>query len=93
MSRAAKPGQQMAYLTIGYDHFLMDPAKAMKVAELMQHAVNVDWKWGASASRDNDTYEVEGPVNVEFRLVPTHKVRMSGGEAAPVKPTGSRLLR
>ncbi|MCD6663477.1 MAG: hypothetical protein LT082_08765 [Comamonas sp.] len=92
MTRAAKPGQQMAYLTIGYSHFLMDPAKAMKVAELMQHAVNVEWKWDR-ASGNHDTYEVEGPVNVEFRLVPADKVRMPDGEAAPVKSTGPRLLR
>lgn len=91
MSRAAKPGQQMAYLTIGYGHFLMDPAKAMKVAELMQHAVNVEWNF--ARTNDGDTYEVQGPVNVEFRLVPANKIRMPGGEAAPTKPAGPRLLR
>lgn len=92
MTRAAKPGQQMAYLTIGYQGFLMDPAKAMKVMEMMQHAVNADQKYDR-ADILNDTYEVDGPVNLQLRLVPAHKVRMPGGEAAPVKPAGPRLLK
>lgn len=92
MSRApAKAPTQMVYLTIGYSHFLMEPAKAMKVAELMQHAVNVDWEWDRS-DRNGDTYVVGDAVNVEFRLIPTSKVRMPNGEAVPT-PAKPRLLR
>jgi len=90
MSRATtKPAQQMAYLTIGYSHFLMEASKAMKVAELMQHAVDVEWKY----SGHNDTYTVGDPVNVEFRLVPANKIRMPHGETMPAPTPRQRLLR
>ena len=51
MSRAAsQPGQQMAYLTIGHSTFLLDASKAMKVAELMQYAVDGDWNYVSPVS-------------------------------------------
>ncbi|WP_416401906.1 hypothetical protein [Alicycliphilus denitrificans] len=92
MSRStAKPATQMAYITIGYSHFLMDASKAMKVAELMQHAVDVEWNY--SGRTNGDTYTVGDPVNVEFRLVPANKIHMPSGEPAPVHPARPRLLR
>ncbi|WP_448252860.1 hypothetical protein [Ottowia oryzae] len=91
MSRAtSKPATQMAYLTIGFEHFLMEASKAMKVAELMQHAVNTEWNY---ARCDQETYTVGNPVNVEFRLVPANKIRMPNGEVAPAPGARTRLLR
>ncbi|WP_423458001.1 hypothetical protein [Ottowia sp. VDI28] len=92
MSRApAKPAAQMAYITIGYSHFLMDASKAMKVAELMQHAVNTEWNYRPSA--DQDHYTVGEPVNVEFRLVRANQIRMPSGEPGPMPISKPRLLR
>lgn len=92
MARAPTKPVQMAYLTIGYSHFLMDSSKAMKVAELMQHAVNVEWEWD-HADRHNDTYVVGDPVNVEFRLVPANKIRMPHSDTTPATPAQRRLLK
>lgn len=91
MSRAStKPTAQMAYLTIGHGNFLMEASKAMKVAELMQHAVNAEWDW-KHEGRDY-RYTIGNPTNVEFRLVRADQVHMPQGEAMPAaaKP---RLLR
>ena len=92
MSRATAKPTQMAYLTIGYSYYLMDSSKAMKVAELMQHAVNVEWEWN-HADRHNDTYVVGDPVNVVFRLVPASKIRMPKAEATPTTSAQRRLLK
>ena len=91
MSRSPAKPAQMAYLTIGYSHFLMDASKAMKVAELMQHAVNVEWSYGERMSAD--TYTVGESVNVEFRLVPASKIRMPHGDTTPATPAQRRLLK
>ena len=91
MSRSPAKPVQMAYLTIGYSHFLMDSIKAMKVAELMQHAVNVEWSYGERMSAD--TYTVGESVNVEFRLVPASKIRMPHGDTTPATPAQRRLLK
>ena len=91
MSRSPAKPVQMAYLTIGYSHFLMDSIKAMKVAELMQHAVNVEWSYGERMSAD--TYTVGESVNVEFRLVPASKIRMPHGDTTPATPAQRRVLK
>lgn len=90
MSRAAKPAQQMAYLTIGHSTFLLEASKAMKVSELMQYAVDADWNY---VSRGDDYYTVGEPARVEFRLVRADQVRMPQGEPAPVPTARQRLLR
>ncbi|QIL81844.1 hypothetical protein G7047_19410 [Diaphorobacter sp. HDW4A] len=91
MARAPTKPVQMAYLTIGYSHFLMDASKAMKVAELMQHAVNVEWDYGERMNAE--TYTVGESVNVEFRLVHASKIRMPHGDTTPATPAQRRLLK
>lgn len=92
MSRsAAKPAQQMAYLTIGHGHYLLDASKAMKVAELMQHAVDAEWDYGYEG-RDR-RYIAGASPNVEFRLVRADQVRMPQGEPAPMPVARPRLLK
>jgi hypothetical protein len=92
MSRATtKPAPQMAYITIGHSDFLLDASKAMKVAELMQHAV--DAKWDYYRSEGKDTYIAGDPARVEFRLVRADQVRMPQGDITPVPPARPRLLR
>ena len=91
MSRAAaKPAQQMAYLTIGHSNFLLDASKAMKVAELMQYAVDADWNY---VSRGDDYYTAGDPARVAFRLVRADQVRMPQGDPAPMPLTRQRLLK
>lgn len=90
MSRpSTKPAPQMAFITIGYGHFLMEASKAMKVAELMQHAVNADWNYMRS---DSDTYTANGPVNVEFKLVRQNQIRMTGSEPEAGQSTAPKRL-
>jgi len=92
MSRAtSKPPQQMAYLTIGHGNFLMEASKAMKVAELMQHAVNAEWDWRRE-SRDMH-YIVGDHTNVEFRVVRADQIHMPKGEPSPFQPAKPKLLR
>ena len=91
MSRATtKPAPQMAYITIGHSDFLLDASKAMKVAELMQHAVSADWNYSRT---DKDTYTASGPVNVAFRLVRPDQIRMPDGEPMPMPSARQRWLR
>lgn len=90
MSRAAKPAAQLAYLTIGHSNFLLDASKAMKVAELMQYAVDADWNY---VSRGDDYYTAGEHARVEFRLVRADQVRMPQGEPAPAQTARQRLLR
>lgn len=92
MSRTpAKPARQMAYLTIGNGNFLMEASKAMKVAELMQHAVNAEWDW-KHEGRDM-RYIVGDPTNVEFRLVRADQIVMPQGKPMPEPGPRQRLLR
>lgn len=91
MSRALKPTQQMAYLTIGHSHFLLEASKAMKVAELMQHAVDAEWDYGHEG-RDR-RYIAGASPTVEFRLVRADQVSMPHGEPAPVQSARPRLLK
>jgi len=90
VSRAAKPAQQMAYLTIGHSTFLLEASKAMKVADLMQYAVDGDWSY---VSRGDDYYTAGEPARVEFRLVRADQVRMPHAEPASMPPPRQRLLR
>lgn len=91
MSRApAKPAVQMAFITIGHSHFLMEASKGMKVVELMQHAVQADWDYRAEEGR---SYTARGSVDVELRLVRADQIHMPQGESAAVSPSKPRLLR
>ena len=91
MSRVAnKPALQMAYLTIGHSTFLLDANRAMKVAELMQHALDGDWNY---VNRGDEYYAAGDQARVEFRLVRADQVRMTQGEPMPVPTTRQRLLR
>lgn len=92
MKRAStKPAAQMAYLTIGTGNFLMEASKAMKVAELMQHAVNAEWDWRRESREMH--YTVGDHPNVEFRFVRADQIHIANGEPAPVLPAKPRLLR
>lgn len=89
MSRAPAKPAQLACLTIGFTDYLLPSAKAMKVAELMQDAVE------CSTGYDDrqQTYTVrDRSVNVAFALVRPNQVRMPNGEPVPV-PAKPRLLR
>ncbi len=80
----------MAYLTIGFSSFLMDASKAMKVAELMTHAVEADWNYSRGGA---DTFTAKDQAKVEFRIVRPDQIRMPEGEPAPIRPTRQRLLK
>ena len=87
MTRPTAKATPLACLTIGYQRFLMPQDKAMKVAELMQHAVTCEVDY-----HDGYTYTPQEAPDIQFSLVRANQVRMPAGEAAPVfaKP---RLLR
>lgn len=90
MSRAPTKPVQMAFLTIGYVHVLMPADKAMKVAELMQHAMPAERDFSGSG----DLYVVqEQPLRVEFILVRPNQIRMPHGESMPAPAPSQRLLR
>ena len=90
MSRATTKPTPMACLTIGYRDYLMPSDKAMKVAELMQHALDGDWNY---VNRGDDYYTAGDQARVEFRLVRADQVRMPQGEPMPVPTARQRLLR
>lgn len=93
MSRSpSKPTQQMAFIAIGHNYFLMESSKGMKVVELMQHAVKADWNYHADEGR---SYTAHGPVEVELRLVRADQVHMPQGEPVPaaVPRARPRLLK
>lgn len=89
MSRPPTKAVQMACLTIGYTDYLLPSAKAMKVAELMQEAVECRSGYDGMQAEYRLT---EKPVNVAFTLVRPNQVRMPHGEPMPV-PAKPRLLR
>ena len=89
MSRAAKPAQQLAYLTIGHSNFLLDASKAMKVAELMQHAIECESNFDGTGY----VYTAKDQPNVEFSLVRPNQVRMPQGQPMPMPAPRQRLLR
>lgn len=81
----------MAYLTIGHSNFLLAASKAMKVAELMQHAVDAEWDYGYEG-RDR-RYIAGNSPSVEFRLVRADQVHMPQGEPQSMPPARPRLLK
>lgn len=86
----AKPTAQMAFVSINHCHFLLEASKAMKVVELMQHAVKADWDYSA---REGRSYTVTGPMDVEMRFVRADQIGMPQGEPSPISPAKPRLLR
>lgn len=90
MSRAPTKPVQMAFLTIGYVHVLMPSDKAMKVAELMQHAVPAERDWAGTG----EVYVVkEEALNVGFKLARSNQIRMPHGESMPTPAPRQRLLK
>ena len=89
MSRASTKPTPMACLTIGYRDYLMPSDKAMKVAELMQQAIECESKFEGTCY----VYTATDQPNVEFSLVRPNQVRMPQGEPAPMPATRQRLLR
>lgn len=89
MSRASTKTTPMACLTIGYRDYLMPSDKAMKVAELMQHAIECESNFEGTGY----VYTAKDQPNVEFSLVRPSQVRMPQGEPMPVPTTRQRLLR
>ena len=89
MSRAPTKTVQMACLTIGYTDYLLPSAKAMKVAELMQEAV--ECRPGFDSTQATYTL-LQRPVNVAFTLVRPNQVRMPQSETSPL-PAEPRQIR
>lgn len=89
MSRATTKPTPMACLTIGYRDYLMPSDKAMKVAELMQHAVECESNFEGTGY----VYTAKDQPNVEFSLVRPNQVRIPQGEPMPVPTARQRLLR
>lgn len=89
MSRASTKPTPMACLTIGYQDYLMPSDKAMKVAELMQHAVECRSNFEGTGY----VYTATDQPNVEFSLVRPNQVRMPQGEPMPMPAPRQRLLR
>lgn len=89
MSRASHKPTPMACLTIGYRDYLMPSDKAMKVAELMQHAIECESKFEGTCY----VYTATDQPNVEFSLVRPNQVRMPQGDPKPMPATRQRLLR
>lgn len=89
MSRASTKPTPMARLTIGYQDYLMPPDKAMKVAELMQHAVECRSNFEGTGY----VYTAKDQPNVEFSLVRPNQVRMPQGEPMPMPAPRQRWLR
>lgn len=90
MSRAPAKPKQLACLTIGHYHYLLPSASAMKVAELMQEAQEVDHTYEDSGF----VYTVrEEQPKVAFALVRPNQLRMPHAEAVPVPAPRQRLLK
>ncbi len=89
MSRASTKPTPMACLTIGYQDYLMPSDKAMKVAELMQHAVECRSNFEGTGY----VYTAKDQPNVEFSLVRPNQVRMPQGEPMPMPAPRQRWLR
>ena len=85
MSRAPAKPVQMACLTIGYSDYLLPADKAMKVAELMQHAFGCEENYEDCGR----TYTPTDQPRVEFALVRANQVR---APKSPTMPPKQRLL-
>ena len=83
MTRVTKPKNvPMAILSIGYQKYVMPSAKAMKVAELMQGAVSVEYDYRTHSAK----YIVqEEELRIAFELVRADQIVMpeSAIEPAP----------
>lgn len=75
---SAKPGQQLAALTIGFNTYLMPTDKAMKVLQLMQESFecerdlarkSVDW-----------CYQLRSRPRLELTIVTAEQVRAASSE-------------
>ncbi|MFE1574263.1 hypothetical protein ACFIQG_21030 [Comamonas odontotermitis] len=85
MTRVTKPKNvPMAILSIGYQRYVMPSAKAMKVAELMQGAVSVDYDYRATTSTSKYIVQDE-ELRIAFELVRADQIAMpeSAIEPAP----------
>ena len=89
MSRASTKSTAMACLTIGNRDYLIPSDKAMKVAELMQHAIECEAKFEGAGY----VYTATDQPNVEFSLVRPNQVRMPQGEAVSMPRARPRLLK
>lgn len=89
MSRTSSKPVQMACLTLGYRDYLMPSEKAMKVAELMQHAIERESHFDGSGY----VYTAKDQPQVEFALVRPNQVRMPQGEPMSAPAVGQRRLR
>lgn len=89
MSRASTKPTPMACLTIGYHDYLMPSDKAMKVAELMQHAIECESNFEGTGY----VYTAKDQPNVKFSLVRPNQVRMPQGQPVPMPHPGQRLLK
>lgn len=74
---ATKP-TQYAHLSIGYSDYVLPADKAMKVAELMSHALKC-----ACGYSPNLTYTLLDAPEVSFTLVRANQIRASQAEAEP----------
>lgn len=80
---------QLACLCLGYDHYLLPLASAMKVAELMASAVCCEKRY-----EDGFTYRPTTQPEVTFELVPNSKVTMPMPmQPAPKRARGPKLIK
>lgn len=82
----------MAVLTIGYRQFVLPSAKAIKVAELMQDAVEVEYDYRESSRK----YLVQSQdLKIAFELVRADQLVMPEGvvEPTPAPRAAQRQLR
>ena len=78
----------MAAVTIDFVTLLMPADKAMKLVELMQHAVSAENDWVGR----KDIYTVKSDnLNVSLKLLQPNDIRMPDGESMPIKAAPLRL--
>ena len=85
-TRATKPGESMAVITVGYTDVLLPMSKATKVMELLSTGVEVD----DSFEQREMVYTVKGQVKMSMKLINQRQVRMP--EGTPVEPAPIRRL-
>ncbi|MFD2299930.1 hypothetical protein QRO11_03585 [Paracidovorax citrulli] len=90
MSRTPPKPVPMACLTIGYNHYLLPAAKAIKAAEILQDAFDCEHHYD-----DGDfVYEVASTQpRVSFALVRANQLRMPPGGLMPDPSKPLRLPR
>ncbi|MFN3985713.1 MAG: hypothetical protein ACK4KV_09485 [Rhodocyclaceae bacterium] len=84
--------KNLALLTIGFDQFALECAKAIKAFELLQGAMEVERDFNAI---DRARYVVKGPTSIKLEMVSPDQIDMPNGTTTPVasKPRHTRLLR